>query len=554
MKYIYIIILIFSLHSCTTEEFSERILQRDSDIELQPRSPSLPPVTDRPLVKNVSRSIGPNGEQIINSHACLGYSYTVGNAILGDPENIRFQIIDVEKAKSKDPSMVSGIRIGKSDDTRYTYDDMESYGDVLTKTNKIVSGFSLHIGKFKLGRKKTLTKFFKDSLTSTTKSIMGELNIILSNNSFRLSMGESDIKKYFESCMSKSFLENLYSTTINNISLNYGEFVLTGYVTGGKAMAFYAGLHKDSTALSIKTKDLNTDINASFAWNNTTQKDSIKGSLIFGKTNGSKKEFSGNLTQTQIRLNTYGGKLSNQILASTANLEDVSIDLTSWWESLSDHDTHTMVDISEQGLYPLYTVILEKNFKQRMKDTEEGYLYGFNNMCTPYMEIVRVFARYSSGQPLYEVAAVLNTRNGDKIVLSDGKYLVAADAELRQNDDDSMYDLKVQELLNKFRRFFPDLRFVKNYSTRYNPDVRDPLCIRLDGFDGDNLLRHVEDNGMVYLYNRKARFALSYYSDDGLEDKTMDDYGMWDWYDAIPDEGNRRIQMMTLIGYTIIGL
>ena len=58
----------------------------------------------------------------------------------------------------------------------------------------------------------------------------------------------------------------------------------------------------------------------------------------------------------------------------------------------------------------------------------------------------------------------------------------------------------------------------------------------------------------IIVYNRNGKFALSYYSDDGLEDKTMDDYGMWDWYDIIPDETNRKISMSTLSGYTLIGL
>ncbi len=535
-------------------EEQQNVIKNTNDIELQPRSPSLPPVKDWPIENPMSRSIGPNGEQIVNSRAYLGYSYAVGNSIMGDPENIRFQVVDIEKVNQLTPSSISAVRIGKADDTRFTYDDMESYGSVVTHTEKIEKGLSIHIGKFKLGRKKTVTTFFKDSLTSTDHAIMGELNIILYNNSFRLSTGDNEIGTYSSECLARPFLGNLYSTTINNIINNYGEFLLTGYMTGGKVMALYAGLHKNETSLELKTRDMTTDINASFAWTNKSGNDTVAGSLVFGKTNGSKKEFSGELTQTQVRLNTYGGNLHNQILASTVMLDDLSIDLTSWWQSLTDHDTHTMVDVTTPGLLPLYNILLESNFKQRMRDTEEGFLYGYNSLVTPYVEIVRVVARYSSGQPLYEVAAVLNTRNGDKIVLSDGDYIYASDTELSMNLDDSVYDTKVQELLLKYRSYFPDLRFVKNYSTKYDPDVRNPLCIRVNRFDGDKLTRHIEDNGMVYLYNRTGKFALSYYSGNGLEDKTMDDYGMWDWYDAIPDETSRKITMATLQGYTIIGL
>lgn len=552
MKQIFIILsLLVFFQSCVTDGSSiESPLQNNSDIVLQPRSEKLPEATNRPFVNESSRSIGPNGEQIVNSRAYLGYSYTVGNSIIGDPENIKYQVIDIEKVFENDPSSISAVRLAKSSEDSYAYDSMDSFGEVVSKKIVKESGFSVHISKFKLGRKKTVTRLFKDSLTSTEKSVMGELNIMLANNSFKLLMGKNNIKKYSESCLSKSFIENLYSSTIKNVSSYYGEFLLSGYTTGGKATALFAGLHKDSTSLKSKTEDMTRDMNASFSWNN----DSVKGNLIFGTTNGSKKEFSGNLTQTQIHLNTYGGNLADQIIASTVKLDELSIDLTHWWRSLADHDTHTMVDIPDEGLLPLYSIILEKNFKQRMKDTDEGFLYGYNNVLTPYVEIVRVFARYSSGQPLYEIAPVLNTRNGDKIVLSDGNYLTDTDENLKQNMDNAIYDIKVQEIFNKFKRYFTNLKFVKNYTTIYDPNVRSPLCMRLDKFDGDNLKRHVEDNGMVYLYNRNGKFALSYYSDDGLEDKTMDDYGMWDWYDIIPDETNRKISMSTLSGYTLIGL
>ncbi|HBN63844.1 MAG: hypothetical protein JFT10_09350 [Muribaculaceae bacterium] len=160
--------------------------------------------------------------------------------------------------------------------------------------------------------------------------------------------------------------------------------------------------------------------------------------------------------------------------------------------------------------------------------------------------------RNTSG-PIYEVAPVLNTRNGDKIVLSDGAYQSQSDSELRGNLNNSVYDTKVMEILPKLRDYFPELRIVKNYDTKYNLSIRVPLCIRMDGFDFTTFVRHREDNGMIYLYDRNTKLAFSYY--ETAEMDIMDAYGLYDWAYSIPDENaGRPLSMSALSNYTIIGL
>ena len=77
--------------------------------------------------------------------------------------------------------------------------------------------------------------------------------------------------------------------------------------------------------------------------------------------------------------------------------------------------------------------MLEKNFRYRLDDTTNGFLESFGEVQDPKIEIVKVLAKTTStGEKLYEIAAILNTRQGDKIILSDGTYLNASDSECAQ--------------------------------------------------------------------------------------------------------------------------
>lgn len=188
-----------------------------------------------------------------------------------------------------------------------------------------------------------------------------------------------------------------------------------------------------------------------------------------------------------------------------------------------------------------------------MDDTTLGTLESYSEVQDPKFEIVKVLARTtSSGEKLYEVAAVLNTRQGDKIVLSDGAYKTASDASLRENNNNQTMMSKVQSIFAQKKNIFKDLEFSTNYSKTYNPDVRIPLCIRLDGFKEDAMSVYVDPKtNMHYIFNSTNKIALSYLDDEEYGDYVLDYYGIRDWVESLP---KKNISMMILQNYTIIGL
>lgn len=127
--------------------------------------------------------------------------------------------------------------------------------------------------------------------------------------------------------------------------------------------------------------------------------------------------------------------------------------------------------------------VLEENFKRRFDDSFNETLEKRTKLITPYIEVVKVYVRTTaSGEPLYDVAAVLNTRQGDKIVLSDGKASTRSDAELKANNDNTTFMQKVDAIVAQKRSYF-DLGFRTNAGIKLNPTMRTPLCININGFN-----------------------------------------------------------------------
>jgi len=555
------VFVLLSMYGCSSDDEicpDTRQAKQEGKILLQERGKTMPAVKTLPLsVPNSgkTRSMGPNGEIIGNSDALLGYSYSIGNSFLGDMENIKFPVLDLEKIKAMGTTYITRKQLNSNSNYAFSYNGMSRYEESSQISKTVKTGFSLNLGLFKIGRQKKTTELFKSSFSYGTNAVYGELNLEVRNSQFELLTTDDKRKIYARQCLTPTFLTDLYRGTIGNLLGVYGPFVLRSYITGGKAMALYAGNNQKGTSSQSKEWGLDKDINASFAW----KSNSASGNLSFGKTNGTSSSSQYETTDIEIYIQTFGGSPAFQAIIGPQKLDSISVDLSPWLNSLSDNNSHTIIDITsgadddEGGLYPMSDFVLEKNFRYRMDDTTLGTLESYSEVQDPKFEIVKVLARTtSSGEKLYEVAAVLNTRQGDKIVLSDGAYKTASDASLRENNNNQTMMSKVQSIFAQKKNIFKDLEFSTNYSKTYNPDVRIPLCIRLDGFKEDAMSVYVDPKtNMHYIFNSTNKIALSYLDDEEYGDYVLDYYGIRDWVESLP---KKNISMMILQNYTIIGL
>ena len=133
-------------------------------------------------------------------------------------------------------------------------------------------------------------------------------------------------------------------------------------------------------------------------------------------------------------------------------LKDININLQSWRKSLNDSKNHTVIDLIEEGLYPMSDLYWKETFKERFDDTSKEFFFLLQDFNTPSITIARVLTKTSaSGESLYDVAAVLTTRQGDQIVLSKSN---ATDAELRQNEDDNVFYQKSPNYIGRNIKVF----------------------------------------------------------------------------------------------------
>lgn len=554
------ILFITIMNSCSNEDVVPSIESHSwaEDIILQKRSTSVPKAKNMPfraINKKQTRSYAGNNDMIGDSEILLGYSYTVGNSIVGSIENVKFPVLDLNKIKTKYSTSITRKQLNSTGNYAFSYNGMSRYETNSQVSRTVKAGFSLNLGLFKIGREKKMTELFKTSFSSESNCVYGELNLEIKGSQYELLTTAAKRKIYARECLSETFLTDLYRGTMGNLIEVYGPFVLRSYITGGKATAFYSGRSAKGTSSESKEKGLTNDINASFTW----KSNSASGNLSFGKNTGSGSSSQYETQETEVYVETFGGDPAHRVIVAPQKLDNLSVDLSSWLNSLSNRNSYTIIDITsgfnegEGGLYPLSDFVLEKNFRYRLDDTTNGFLESFGEVQDPKIEIVKVLAKTTStGEKLYEIAAILNTRQGDKIILSDGTYLNASDSELRANNDNQTMMGKVQKIFTKKKKFFQGLTFSTNYNTTYNPNVRKPLCIRMDGFDESKMTLFEDPNSnMRYIYDSSKKIAFSYLYDPEYGDEVLDYYGIRDWVDSLP---KRKISLMILQNYTIIGL
>lgn len=522
----------------------------EPNIVLQERDPQLPVAMSAdtfPLLKS-----DPSGEKG-NTDALLGRAYRLidGNFILGDYLNVQAEVINLEAIKAYDKSYIVGKQLLSTETSSFAYSNFDRYQYNSTVSKKVKTGFSLNFKVFSFGKKKTTTEVYKSAIDNTAKQTYGEMSIDFKKSSFSLQVSEGSRRLYSRQFLTRSFTRSLYGSTIASTLETYGDFVLVGYHTGGKAYALYMGQTSDNLSSESYEKDITKKIDASIKWKGN----SASGNMGFEGSNGNSTTNTFKDEQTFVYIKTIGGvRDGSEAELKAVRYDSLKVNLTSWMRSLNDVANITMVDLADQGLYPISDFVLEANFKQRFDDTFSGVLEKKTQLIKPYVEIVRVLVRSTASyESLYDVAAVLVTRQGDRIILSDGKASSTSDAQLRENEDKTIFLQKVQKIKDEKSQFFSSqIEISYNPKTKLNPVLRSPLCIDLTGFKEQNFYKFFyEKTNMAYIYDPSTRLCFSYFSDEG-DNQILEIYGIKEWVESLPE---KNISIASLANsYKIIGL
>lgn len=520
----------------------------EGDVVIQKRNPNLPEVVTK--TPTFEEGLTRNNATIGSSDKFLGYGYKLynGNYIPSDFDNFTHSILNIEAIKAYDESYVDEKYPNWNDQSSYTYYNFDDYTHFSTESKTIKTGFSLNLGLFSIGKKRTTVETFRTFINETMEQTYGEMNILFAHGKFMLLNSSGSTKVYARQFLRRSFINNLYTSTISSVINSYGDLVVVGYYTGGRAFAQYMGNAASSTNVEQRTKSLDTSITASL----TYEGDSLNASFGFNGKNGN---FDSTVYKKQdifLRVKTLGGIQNEEsAINTTMSLKDINIDLQSWRKSLNDSKNHTVIDLTQEGLFPMSDFVLERNFQRRFDDTSKNILLPVTRLYTPSIMITRILKKTStSGDNLYEVAAVLVTRQGDQIVLSNGN---ATDAELKQNEDNNVFLEKAKAIAEEKSKYFSsDIQISYNTTKRLNPMFRSPLCIVLENFNENGFYKYYnETTNMEYLYDPTTKLCFSFLADDG-DESMLEVYGLSTWVSNLTE---KRISMATLANlYTIIGL
>lgn len=540
--------------SCTKDDFltseeSSYSAKENGDIILRQRNPELSNTQKQDKIyfdrnEYVTRD-GSSSTIIGNSDKLLGYSYTFGNSILGDMINVGHQVINTEKVKNH----ISSKKLQLFSLDSYAYTNEESYSSVVDRSKKVSLDVGLSYCIFSASRKQTTEEIFHTQMSSHSKNVYGEMNLLYNHSAFKLDAAAAACKLYASECLSSAFVHNLYNTPIGKLIDAYGPFVLAGYITGGKACAMFSATTKDGSSGQSLEKKLQIDMEASAKW----QDKSASAGYSFGKGNRSENASSYETKNVRTKLLLYGGKPQSIGMGGATDLTKVDINLDPWVASLSDINQHTMIDITQNGLVPLSSFILESNFKRRLNNTTMGLLPVYPELIEPNMVIARVFERYSkSGTALYSISPILYTRQGDMIVLSSKITANESDEELSKNSNTQVFIEKAKKIADEKGVLYENIEITARPLLYVNPMLDMPICFDFRNSNEKDMAKFVNKNtNIMYVYDSKRKIALSIYIDRLSGDYLLDTYGIRNWVKSLPDKG---ISMGTIADYTLIGL
>ena len=588
-----ILLCIFSATACT-QDLSEPITHPNSAPEserdytiLHPRDPRLTTKIFRTASElrglNVEEEDGFNPK--ISPYKYLGYSYKVGNGIIGHPENLGRSIIDVE-GMLNDPSFRDYIIFNR---VRYAHSEVQAYDSYdnlakdATTTKKVEGGFALNLKLFTIGAKTTYNNTFHSFQSTDEKTAAGRLDLFYYDSKIQIDNLSYVQKKIGYSYFRRSFTESLYNSPMTEILEKHGPLVVFGYYTGGRATALYHFNQLDGVNQTNTNRSINSLIGATFNWaSDGSKRDSSKtwsGGASIGYDGGNGTEFkrSHGFSSVYNQISLFGGSPENVYSSPAKDVANNFVNLSSWLNSLANPKYHAFVDATDNGLVRLDHLLLEKNFREKLaflqgkhylKNEWLAHSYLKEEETIPRIEILHAnWMLLPNGAPSFNQSVFfyvvtvpmigLYTRFGDIILFANEEEFnnlmkKRSSSFLGQDTKISPEDLSREdkEIIKKLDAmvspiFDCEIREVEHYA--YPTDAY-RTCLPFD-FTSKEIYRYKNPKTNIwYIYDKSTKSAFSFYDDDYIPEV----YGIDRWFKSLPE---RAISMRLLAErYTIIGL
>ncbi|MFD2824847.1 MAC/perforin domain-containing protein [Leeuwenhoekiella polynyae] len=552
IKILCLLIVVF-LVSCSDEDslndVQENNIESDGVIVLKERDLNSPLVLSK-LENNDSSLIERSNSTtkgLISFDDYLGRSYKLQSIDYSNNLDLGFPVVDMNKLSSDYSDFILSYGLNLTNIDAFAYSNFDRYTSNSKKTNTINGGFSLSLGLFKIGAKSTMKEIFSESKISENNRVFGELNILYKKARYKMLSDSDFVNKLSTTYLTDSFKELLYNRTPSQIFSVYGGVVLTDFVTGGKAQAMYTGIYTETEETETKESAMNTTINASFGFSDDSE-DEVGADFGIGRDYANSQSFSNKITNLELSVRTIGGIGNISSFSAPQNINNYSIDLSGWSNSLSNESTHSLIGISENGLVPLSDFMLERNLSKRFERFYDG------DFVIKNLEEPKIYIRVADDITRGSCVVHLGTRNGDNIILemsrdlnseynfyyANGEPNLDARRIFLENLIDKYSDIYKLEIVGEFVHGMPSLGMgPRMYDLlMYRGVLTTFMFANQFGVGSDIMTNNIGEhfkkfvyNGMTYLLSDENDTKLGY---SIYDDYILDTYGIRDFVGSLP--------------------
>lgn len=476
----------------------------------------------------------------------LGRGYNSQVTAVGNPDGIRYPVIDIDKLLTDNPNYFLNVQLNSTEAKSFSFSNFDRYEMKSTETQTSTSGWGLNLGLFKIGSKSKFSSAFSSTVVNQQNRVFGELNVTVKDALYELLTSSYMTNQIKDKYLASSFLNELYNTPPSELLNNFGYFLITKFYSGGRANALFTGINTQSSTNESKESGTDASINASFSLDTST---SGSFDLGIGNANAQTVATSNNISDFSVSVKTYGGGYGFGSFTTPKTIETANVDLGGWLNSLNDKTTH--VPITFENLKPIGEFIHEANIRQYLlavlnyvnSPAQQPYPLPYSSFIEPELYVVPYWGGYvqENGETMTLIRYSLNFRsrfgnNWDYIIYG-------GDFTMRPTDD---FPTKMRDevlLYQAQNPFFGNLRV-----TLGSWEDPDPTGIRYPEYFGinlGNLKKYTSPNGITYLLDAGTMKGFSYYGDF-----LLDTYGIRSQVNAMPAVA----ATPDLASYSIFGL
>lgn len=507
----------FQTREAVTEPASVKtvtICERDPDI----------PLTDYQTLREDIMSRAKSAVEL-TTEDFIGCSYKTAYYPIEDANNIGFPVIDIKKYTEDYPERLIKVPINQSFATSYSYADFDRMTEKTDMSSKLTIGSSSNILKvFSHSSETTFNDVFSSYSFNSQKTVYGESTISYYADRYALSLPPGLYGRITGNYLTDTFLEYLYSSSPEQLFNTYGCFALTQFISGANATALFTANEKSNTSATLRESHMDNLISASVGLG-----DLFSVGVSFGnsESQSSGDTIAHNFSDNAFSVHTYGGTAAYNQFTPPKDVNDAFFDLSSWCKSLLDEETHTIANIPENSLIPLYELIEEDNLKERLHDIMELGYADNKSLREPYIHIGRwkIYNRISDLNTVLEISSFLSTRYGDNLELSYCEFTPHSNIDIERF---------IAYESNRIKKQFPGLKIIVDEI----PDITNPesgtiflpiISFPIDTSAADinlNLMKKYIDpaSGKLYLLpdeNNSSDIVYTVYNDATLNDYTI---------------------------------